>query len=134
MICGESSAAYRRYYRRFILTTLAYVPFVLLAVWEFKHGHPAGVGAYVLAILPALPILGALVIAGMYLSEETDEFQRAILTQAMLYGIGLTLAVTTVWGFLENFELVPRMDLFLVFPLFSFLVGIASPVVKARYR
>jgi hypothetical protein len=52
----------------------------------------------------------------------------------MLWGIGATLAVTSVWGFLENFVQVVHFDLYLVFPLFWFFVGIFSPVLKARYR
>jgi hypothetical protein len=52
----------------------------------------------------------------------------------MLWGIGATLAATSVWGFLENFLAVPHMDLFLVYPLFCFFVGIFMPTLKLRYR
>jgi hypothetical protein len=113
---------------------LLYALFQILAVWEFKHGHPTGGLAYLLAVLPSLPIIGELVVVGLYLTEEKDEFQRTVLVQSLLWGIGATLAVTSVWGFLENFIQVVHFDLYLVFPLFWFFVGVFTPLLKARYR
>jgi hypothetical protein len=129
-----SNPAVRRYVWRFSGAMVLYTLFLILAVWEFKHRNPTGVLAYLLAVLPSLPIIGGLVVVGLYLAEEKDEFQRTVLVQSMLWGIGATLAVTSVWGFLENFVQVVHFDLYLVFPLFWFFVGIFSPVLKARYR
>jgi hypothetical protein len=134
MICTVPSPAVKRYNFRFIVLMLVYAAFLIPAVWAFKHVHPTGLLAYALAILPSLPIIAGLAVSALYLAEEKDEFQRAVLTQSMLWGIGVILTATTVWGFLENFLLVPRMDLYLVFPLFCFVVGIVSPILKARYR
>jgi hypothetical protein len=134
MIYATGNPAVRRYIWRFSGVMVLYVLFLVLAVWEFKHGHPTGGLAYLLAVLPSLPIIGGLVIVGVYLAEEKDEFQRTVLVQSMLWGIGATLAVTSVWGFLENFVQVVHFDLYLVFPLFWFFVGIFTPVLKARYR
>jgi hypothetical protein len=58
----------------------------VVAALTFKLGHPHGVLAYAVAVLPALPIAGALVGTGMYLGEEKDEFQRNSLVQALLGG------------------------------------------------
>ena len=129
-----SNPAVRRYVWRFSGAMVLYTLFLILAVWEFKHRNPTGALAYLLAVLPSLPIIGGLVVVGLYLAEEKDEFQRTVLVQSMLWGIGATLAVTSVWGFLENFVQVVHFDLYLVFPLFWFFVGIFSPVLKARYR
>lgn len=126
--------AIKRYMWRFSAAITLYVAFLCLAVWEFRRGHPTGVLAYALAVLPSIPIIGTIVAVGMYLAEEKDEFQRTVLVQSMLWGIGATLAVTSVWGFLENFVSVPHMDLFLVYPLFWAIVGMSAPVLKARYR
>jgi 4-amino-4-deoxy-L-arabinose transferase-like glycosyltransferase len=119
---------------RFAVTMLFYVLFLVLAVWGFVHLHPSGLPAYVLAVLPARPILAMLVVIGLYLAEEKDEFVRNMQIQALLGGIGGTLAVVSVWGFLENFTHVRRLDLFLVFPLFWIFVGISTVLVKLRYR
>lgn len=126
--------AIRRYTARFAVVMALYVVFLLVAVRVFTHYHPAGVLAWLLAILPSIPIIGVLIVVGLYLAEEKDEFQRMLLVQSMLWSIGGTLALTTVWGFLENFLHVPHFDLYLVFPLFWFLVGVSTPILRARYR
>jgi hypothetical protein len=134
MICSPANQAIRRYTARFSVVMALYVLFLFLAVWIFKHYHPSGILAWLLAILPSIPIVGSLVIIGLYLTEEKDEFQRTVLIQSMLWAMGGTLAVTTVWGFLENFLHILHFDLYLVFPLFWFLVGISAPALKARYK
>ena len=134
MICMADNPAKRRYSARFRVVMTVYVVFLLLAVWVFKHYHPTGPAAYLLALLPALPIVGMIVVGGLYLAEEKDEFVRDVTVQSLLWGIGETLAITTVWGFLEDFVNVPHLDLYLVFPLFLFLVGVSTPFVKRRYR
>jgi hypothetical protein len=134
MLCATRSPAIRRYTVRFAVAMTLYVAFLFLSVWTFKHFHPAGVLAWLLAILPSLPIVGCPSVIGLYLTEEKDEFQRTVLVHSMLWSIGTTLSVTTVWGFLENFLEVRHFDLYLVFPLFWFLVGVFNPIFKARYR
>ena len=113
---------------------LLYTLLIIVVVLVFLRYHPTGLVAYGLAVLPALPIIAMLVIIGLYLAEETDEFVRNMQIQALLGGIGGTLTVVSVWGFLENFAQVRRLDLFLVYPLFWFFVAISTVVVKLRYR
>ena len=85
-------------------------------------------------MLPALPILGMLVVIGLYLAEEKDEFQRNIQIQCTVGRHRRDLAVVSVWGFLEDFAHAPRLDLFMVYPLFWVFVGISTAVVRMRYR
>jgi hypothetical protein len=87
-----------------------------------------------LAVLPALPLIASIVVWGLYLLEEQDEFQRNVLIQSMLWGIALTLGVLTAWGFLELFVPVPHFQLYLAYPLFAFFVGVSTPLLKRRYR
>ncbi len=109
--------------------------FFLGAVWAFPRYHPTGALAYLLAILPALPIIGRIVVVGLYLAEEKDEFQRTLFIQVMIWGIGATLSLTTAWGFLEISSNWSRTLIFiLIFPLFCVLTGIASGMLKSRYR
>jgi hypothetical protein len=113
---------------------LLYVLFLVLAVWVFVHQHPAGVLAYALAVLPALPIVAMLAVFGLYLAEEKDEFQRWIFVQSMLWATGATLAASTVWGFMESFVQVPHLALIWIFPLYCFFWGISAALVMWRYR
>jgi len=113
---------------------LFYVLFLVVSVSVFARYHPAGPLAYVLAILPALPIVGMIAVFGIYLGEEKDELQRAMGVQALLWSTGATLSLTTVWGFLENFTNVPHLQLMWIYPIFGVFFGIALPIINARYR
>src|SRR5580692_5581631 len=107
--CSENPAQ-RRFLIRSLVTAILTVVFAFIAAAVFRLLHPHGVVAYLVAVLPALPILGILIALGVYLSEEKDEFQRNLHVQYLLWGIGGTLAVTTVWGYLEDFAHAPRLE------------------------
>ncbi len=134
MICTIKNPAVRRYLYRFLVTMLLYVLLLVVSIWVFVHFHPTGLIAYLLAVLPALPIIGMLTVFGLYLAEEKDEFQRSVFIQSMLWSTGATLASTTVWGFLENFVHVRHVGLFLIFPLYCFFWGVFAPLVMRRYK
>ena len=134
MSCLFKNPAQRRYVIRMFVAAGLSVLFAVVAAVAFRYFHPTGIPAYLAAILPALPIVGAIVGTGLYLAEETDEFQRNLLVQSLLGGIGGTLAVTTTWGYLEDFAKAPRLDLILVYTLFWGLAGISYGVVWQRYR
>lgn len=129
-----SNPAQKRYVDRMLWAGFFCIVFSLAAALGIRHGHVRGVPAYSLAVLAALPIVGALVGTGAYLAEEKDEFQRNLMVQALLGGIGATLAVTTIWGNLEDFVHVPHLDLIWIYPLFWIFVVAAFPVVWLRYR
>src|SRR5450755_299554 len=103
MACFFSNPAQRRYVTRIWGAAALSILFSLVTALEFKFRHPAGTIAYLAALLPALPIIGALAGTGLYLGEEKDEFQRNLLIQAALGGTGGILAATTAWGYMEDF-------------------------------
>ena len=126
--------AQRRYFIRFFITMLLYSLSLIVTSVGFHEFHPTGVFVYALAVLPALPILAVMVVVGLYLREEKDEFIRNSVLESMLWGIGPTMAVTTVWGSLEKFANVRRLDMFLVYPIYCVFVILAAVVVRRRYR
>ncbi|MGD1107901.1 MAG: hypothetical protein ABR865_12720 [Terracidiphilus sp.] len=132
----KNLARYRMEDRMLFIGMPLLVANIALAIWGsgYRHLHPAGVLAYLPAILFALLGVAFIVIFGLYLSEEQDEFQRAIWVQALLWGIGATLTVITFWGSLVEFELVKDLKLMFVFPLFMLITCIARLVLKLRYR
>jgi hypothetical protein len=134
MICSSMNPAVRRYTRRMMTAMAFYMVFLVVAVWSFNHRHPVGPLAYGLALLPAVPVVGILLVVGLYLAEEKDEFLRNMFIQAMVWGIGAVLAVSTVWGFLELFVPVPHLQLYLIFPMFWVVVGVAAALLQRRYR
>lgn len=102
--------AWRRYNWRVVLLSLLYCAFLLPAVYGFKHQLVPQSVAYLVAILPALPIIGIFLAIGRYLVEEQDEYIRMLMVRQILWASGLTLSVATVWGFLDNFRLVGHAD------------------------
>src|SRR5580698_5359693 len=114
MQCLPVTKAGRRYIYRLGPTMLVYLIFLFVAQWTFHHLHPVGPVVYLLAILPALPLIGSLAIVGLYIAEESDEFERSILVQSMLWGLGGALSVGTIWGSLEDFANAPHVSMFYV--------------------
>lgn len=134
MFCSTSNPATRRYLRRFMVTMVFYALFIVVSVWTFVHFRPTGVVAWVLAVLPALGIVAQMATFALYLSEEKDEFVRNLQIQSMLWGIGATLSVTTIWGFLQSFLQIHPMDPIWVYPMYCALSAVCYALVSMRYK
>ncbi len=91
-----------------IVMTLYVVVLVGVNLW-FRRAPPAGAVAYVAAILPALPIAGVFVVIGRLIVEMRDEYVRSQFVRHSMIATGLTLSMTTAWGFLEGFGLAPHV-------------------------
>ena len=131
---NNRSEAGRRYIKRFIPTMTAYVVIILGVSFAFRDETLSGPLAWLLAVAPALPVLAVIAIMGLYIREEKDEFQRNVLIESMLWGMGLTLSATTVAGFLEMYVHTPPMQSFWAFPLFCGAMGLSQVFVRRRYR
>lgn len=124
----------KRYIRRFLPIMALYVALVIGVSLTFDAVDLTGPAAWILAMAPALPLLGVIVVMGLYLNEETDEFQRRVLIESILWGLGLTLAGLSVWGFLEVYVDAPKLPTFWAFPIFCMAMGLAQPFIRRRYR
>jgi hypothetical protein len=113
-----------------------YLVLLFLAKWTFHHLHPTGLIVYLLAILPALPLIGSLAVVGLYIAEESDEFERSIVVQSMIWGLGAALSISTIWGFLEDFAgaRAPHVSTFYIYFSFWIVMGISQPFIRMRYR
>ena len=128
------SPAMRRYQQRFWPLMLAYLVLTFGVAWMIKHAPPPGFWRYLAAAAPALPIVGVIVVFGLYLGEITDEFRRAVIVQSMLWSLGLVLAFCSVWGFLEMLADAPHLALWWVFPIYCVGQGVAEHIIRWRYR
>ena len=127
------NSAQRRYNRRVILASLAYA---VLLVGEQYVLHRALVSAsagYALAVLPALPIIAIFVFVGRYLVEEQDEYLRMRMIRQILWSTGITLAITTMWGFMEDAGL-PHVPMFYVAVLWFGGLGVVGCVIRLLDR
>jgi hypothetical protein len=124
------SAAWKRYNWRVVWLSLIYAAFLLTAVYGFKHKLIPDSFAYVVALLPALPVVGIFVAIGRYLVEEQDEYVRMLMVRQTLWASGVTLSAATVAGFLQNFDLIGRVDGYWVVVVWYFGLGIGGIVNK----
>ena len=130
--CKRSPAG-RRYIRRSAFTALAYIAAVFVTLHVLWHGKvplPAAIG---LAAIPSIPLIGFILIVGLYLKEETDEFQRELYIKSLLWAAGATLALTSFWSYLHLFARVPAVDGFHVFVMFWIFVALSSYPLSRYY-
>jgi glucose uptake protein GlcU len=117
------SPAKRAYTIRISVSMAAYVVAIFGVVWVINHHPPSGWPRYVLAVLPALPIAGVIWALGRYLQEEADEYLRAVQARIVLRATGVTLVLTTAWGFLETFADGPNVPMYAVLIVFCAALG-----------
>jgi hypothetical protein len=122
--------AWKRYNWRVVWLSLAYAVFLIGAALGFKYHYVSGASAYVAAILPALPIIGIIGAIGRYLVEEDDEYVRMLMVRQTLWASGFSLSAATIWGFLESFELIGRVDGYYVVIVWFFGLGIGGVINK----
>ena len=120
------SPATRRYNVRVLVLSLVYALALLGAVYGFKHHLLAGPLAWIVAVLPALAIVGVFGSIGLYLVEEKDEYLRVMMVRQTLWASGFALSIATVWGFLESFELVSHVESYYVAVLWFGGLGLGA--------
>jgi hypothetical protein len=95
---------------------------------------PAKPWLYLVAAAPAVPVAAVILIVLRYLQEEEDEYQRVLAMRAYVAATGLTLTVTTAWGFLQDFAGLPQISLTHVFVIFCVCQGLATVWTRLRSR
>jgi len=125
----HTNAAQRRYQLRIAVAMGLYI--VLIAV-EHRLFHAVTPAArYLLAALPALPVVACFAIMGRYLIEEQDEYVRMQTATQSLWATGITLSGATLWGFLEDAGL-PHVPMFYVAIGWFAALGLVACVRKVR--
>ena len=127
------SPARRRYLVRTIVATLCYLVAVFLTFHVLWHGRLPLAGAVGMATIPSIPIVAIIVIVGLYLKEEKDDFERELFIKSLLWASGITLAFTSFWSFVHLFAHFPPPDGFHVFVLFWMSVGLAAFSLRRYY-
>jgi hypothetical protein len=92
------------------------------------HAHSSVLLIAVLAALSVLPILLAVWVAARYLAAEPDEFIRALVVKALLWGFAVTMVGNAIAGVLMNIYSRPfplsllNADLFFASSLIAFRI------------
>lgn len=124
------SIALKRYNRTVIVLSLIYAAALMAAVYGFDHHLLVGAPAWIVAVLPALPICGIFVAIGRYLVEEQDEYVRMLMVRQTLWASGFALSLATIWGFLESFGLVGHIESYYVAVLWFGGLGLGACINK----
>lgn len=109
----------RRYMLRFLPPMMAYCVALPSAITAYRAFTPTGVGACLIALAPTIPLLFAVRALLLLHNEEDDEYQRGKTAYVFTWATCLTLAMCTIFGFLEMFKLAPKVDLWIVFPMWA---------------
>lgn len=122
--CGFSSNAMRAYNRRVLIAAMAYVVILFTGMGIARFYEPPVPVRIVLAIAVALPVIFMIRAMALLLREETDEYLRMRLVQQSLIATGVLLTVATLYGFLNAFDLAPRVDAWAAVPLWAAGLGV----------
>jgi hypothetical protein len=134
LTCSLKNPAARRFVFRSLAANAAYIVLILFAAQYFHRFHPHGSFAYLLAVLPSIAILGVIVSLGLYLVEEKDEFQRNLMVELLLWGLGGVLVLTSAWGSLETFVHIRHFNPSWTYQLFWIFFILRTPFLLRKYR
>jgi len=133
MNASPDHAAARRFAVLFTISVISYVS-SLGFVFFFLRSHNLSQSAVIaLAVIPAIAILAIIAAFGIFIKDLEDEFQRVVLERASLGATGCILAVTSLCGTLEMFTRLPRLPMFLIFPIFWFFFGLCAALARLYY-
>ena len=125
---GITSSAMTRYSRRFMVASLAYVALLFASLWIARATDPGLALRVILAMVAALPVMFMIRAMALLLKEEQDEYLRSRLVSQSLVATGFLLTVATLYGFLNTFDVAPRVDAWAAFPLWAIGLGIGRLV------
>lgn len=123
---GNFSLAMGRYNRRMLIASAVYVIGLFGAIWAHDTLRPDGAVAFLFALAPSIGVLTMVWAMGRLIFEEEDEYLRLKYIRASLFGLGTLLTLATVWGFFEQFDLVPHVPSWAAVPIFALGLGISS--------
>ncbi|HEV2578185.1 MAG TPA: hypothetical protein VGU25_13335 [Acidobacteriaceae bacterium] len=133
-ICGNQTKAAKRYVQRMGAIALVY----LATVWvitTYVHQHrPTGAKLFVLAAVPAFDVVAMIVVVGLYLREEIDEFKRYQLVVSILWAVGFTLALMAFIDFLRAYQSITAPPPFFEFTIFWISMALAQAILTFRNR
>jgi hypothetical protein len=127
---NDLPAYIKRYSFRIMLFMTAYAVILTSSlVFARSSDDHSQVTLIVLALLTALPIIGVFWAVFRLLIETDDEYQRLLFAKQTLLATALTLAIVTVWQFLEVYRVITEGPQWMGVIWFMML-GIAGPIAR----
>ena len=129
---GNFSPAMGSYNRRMLIASGIYVVGLFGAIWAHDTLGADGMLAFLFAFAPSVGVLMMVWAMGRLVADETDEYLRHRYVRSSLFGLGTLLTLATIWGFFEQFDLVPHAPTWLAVPIFAIGLGIGNCVRWGR--
>ena len=123
---GNYSPAMGSYNRRMLIASGIYVVGLFGAIWANDTLGADGMLAFLFAFLPSVGVLAMVWAMGRLVADETDEYLRHRYVRSSLFGLGTLLTLATIWGFFEQFDLVPHAPTWLAVPIFAIGLGFGN--------
>ncbi|UZK68787.1 hypothetical protein OKW76_12155 [Sphingomonas sp. S1-29] len=98
----------------FIPTMISYVVLVFLVPAVIEASGASGPVLWLLAALPALPLVSVFWLICRLLVELDDEYLRMLEVRKALVATGFSMAFASVWGFLEIYAGAAHLPMFFV--------------------
>lgn len=133
-ICSNRTRAARRYVQRMGAIALIYLTTVWVITRYIHQHHPTGAKLFVLAAVPAFDIVAMLVVVGIYLRDEVDEFKRHQLIVSILWAVGFTLALMAFVDFLRSYQSIAAPRPFMEFTVFWISMAVVQGIQAFRNR
>lgn len=124
--------AYNRYLKRFIPASVIYAMAIVIAsmlIPDKASASPLTVG---IALLPGLACTVMIWAMARLLVEMEDEYLRLIEIKKALIATGFALAIAATWGLLELYTDVPKLPVFLIFPIWCGGLAVGQLWLKVK--
>jgi hypothetical protein len=113
MMMQIKPAAKRGLWRTAVIMAV-YVAGIFAAKYLIEDRGVVGPPAYALALIPGLAMAALFWASGKMIVETEDEFMRMLAVRQHLIAAGFVMAVASMWGTLEMFDLVPHVGAFYI--------------------
>lgn len=130
-LCARTPAQ-RRLSRRVIVAALLYAAVLIPVAYVIRHGVIGGEWRMMLALLPAVPLIGIFASYGRYLSEETDEYIRMLVVRQILSATMVAMVCAVVWGLLADLGGAPHIATGWIAVVWLTAQGVSALFAKIR--
>lgn len=123
----------RSHWIRFTIGMTLYAVLVLLQAALLEPGALPLWAMIPVALAPMAPAVWAIVVL-VDAVRSMDELQRRIHVEASVYALGATALLTFGYGFLEVYAELPRLSMFVVWPLIALAYWGGGAFARRAYR
>lgn len=109
---GGRGEPHARYVKRMLVITGCYIASLIAALTFIAQGDQLSPLTIILAVLPGLAVAAYFWAIARLMIEMEDEFLKMLIVRQSLVATGFAMAAASIYGFLENFGLVPHVDAF----------------------